>query len=116
VVIRGNTGQILNINKDRCTIVEAVMMAGGFMNGTDREDVLLIREENGELWTYRVNFTMLSNLLNSPVYYLQQNDIIYIEPAGTQSLDESAGYRYMSAITSVLSFVVSMGAIMLTLK
>ncbi|MBP5764858.1 MAG: polysaccharide biosynthesis/export family protein, partial [Bacteroidales bacterium] len=103
VVIRGNTGQILNINKDRCTIVEAVMMAGGFMNGTDREDVLLIREENGELWTYRVNFTMLSNLLNSPVYYLQQNDIIYIEPAGTQSLDESAGYRYMSAITSVLS-------------
>ncbi|MBR0038289.1 MAG: polysaccharide biosynthesis/export family protein [Bacteroidales bacterium] len=116
VVIRGNNGQILNINKDRCTIVEAVMMAGGFMNGTDREDVLLIREENGELWTYRVNFTMLSNLLNSPVYYLQQNDIIYIEPAGTQSLDESAGYRYMSAITSILSFVVSMGAIFLSVN
>lgn len=116
VVIRGNSGQILNINKDRCTIVEAIMMAGGFTAGTDREDVLLVREENGELWTYRVNFTMLSQLLNSPVYYLQQNDIIYIEPAGSQSLDESSGYRYMAAITSVLSFVVSMGAILLSLQ
>ncbi len=116
VVVRGNSGTILNISKDRCTIVEAVMMAGGFENGTDREDILLVREENGELWTYRVNFTQLSNLINSPVYYLQQNDIVYIEPSSTQSLDESASYRYMSSVTSILSFVVSVGAILLSLS
>lgn len=114
VVIRGNVGQVLTIGKDRCTVIEAVTMAGGFQNGNDRQDILVIREENGELWTYRVDFTMLSNLINSPVYYLQQNDIIYIEPAGSQQIEESSAYRYLTAFSSILSFVISVGAILLT--
>lgn len=116
VVIRGNKGQVLNIGKDRCTIVEAVMMAGGFDNGNDREDILLVREENDELWTYRVNFTMLSNLINSPVYYLQQNDVIYIEPSNSQQIEESSSYRFMSAFASIMSFIVSVGAILFATK
>lgn len=114
VVIRGNVGQVLTIGKDRCTVIEAITMAGGFQNGNDRKDILVIREENGELWTYRVDFTMLSNLINSPVYYLQQNDIIYIEPAGSQQIEESSAYRYLTAFSSILSFVISVGAILLT--
>ncbi len=115
VVIRGNQGNILTIGKDRCTVIEAVTMAGGFQNGNDRQDVLVIREENGELWTYRVDFTMLSNLVNSPVYYLQQNDIIYIEPAGSQQIDESSAYRYVTAFSSIFSIIISVGAVMMTL-
>lgn len=116
VVIRGNVGHVLTIGKDRCTVIEAVTMAGGFQNGNDRQDILVIREENGELWTYRVDFTMLSNLINSPVYYLQQNDIIYIEPAGSQQIEESSAYRYLTAFSSILSFVISVGAILLTVS
>jgi len=115
VVIRGNQGQILTIGKDRCTVIEAITMAGGFQNGNDRQDILVIREENGELWTYRVDFTMLSNLVNSPVYYLQQNDIIYIEPAGSQQIDESSAYRYVTAFSSIFSIVISVGAVLLTM-
>lgn len=116
VVIRGNEGRVLTIGKDRCTVIEAVTMAGGFQNGNDRQDVLVIREENGELWTYRIDFTMLSNLVNSPVYYLQQNDVIYIEPAGAQQIEESSAYRFITAFSSILSFVVSVGAILLAVK
>lgn len=116
VVIMGNEGKILNIGKDRCTIVEAITMAGGFRTGTYRENVLVVREENGELWTYRVKFTELSNLLNSPVYYLQQNDIIYVEQNGAQQVEESSTYRYMTALSSILAFVVSFGAILFSLK
>lgn len=116
VVIMGNEGKILNIGKDRCTIVEAVTMAGGFKTGTLRENVLVVREENGELWTYRVRFTELSDLINSPVYYLQQNDIVYIEQNGAQQVEESSTYRYMTAMSSIMAFVVSIGAILFTVK
>jgi len=115
VVIRGNQGQVLNIGKDRCTVIEAITMSGGFQNGNDRQNVLVIREENGELWTYRIDFTMLSNLVNSPVYYLQQNDIIYIEPAGSQQIDESSAYRYVTAFSSIFSIIISVGAVLLTM-
>lgn len=114
VVIRGNEGRVLNIGKDRCTLIEAITMAGGFQNGNDRQDILVVREENGELWTYRVDFTMLSSLINSPVYYLQQNDIIYIEPAGSQQIDESSSYRYITAFSSLFSIIISVGAVLLT--
>lgn len=114
VVIMGNEGKILNIGKDRCTIVEAITMAGGFKVGTYRENVLVVREENGELWTYRANFTELSQLLNSPVYYLQQNDIIYVENNSAQQVEESSTYRYLTAFSSIMAFVVSVGAILLS--
>ena len=116
VVIRGNQGTVLNIGKDRCTVIEAITMAGGFQNGNDRQDILVVREENGELWTYRIDFTMLSSLVNSPVYYLQQNDIVYIEPSGAQQVEESSAYRYITAFSSIVAFVVSMGAIFLSIN
>lgn len=116
VVIMGNEGRILNIGKDRCTIVEAITMAGGFKTGTYRENVLVVREENNELWTYRVKFTELSNLVNSPVYYLQQNDIIYVEQNSAQQVEESSAYRYLTAFSSIMAFVVSVGAILFSTK
>lgn len=116
VIIMGNEGKILNIGKDRCTIVEALTMAGGFKTGTYRENVLVVREENGELWTYRANFTELSQLLNSPVYYLQQNDIIYVETNSAQQIEESSTYRYLTAFSSIMAFVVSVGAILLSVN
>lgn len=115
VIVIGPGGQasVLTIDKDRCTVVEALTMAGGFKTGSYRENVLVIREENGEIWTTRLNFTRLSDLLNSPVYYLQQNDIVYVEGNGAAQVDESATYKYISATTSIASFITAMAAILL---
>lgn len=118
VVVTGAAGggeQILTINKDRCTIVEAIAMAGGFEPGAFRDNVLVTREENGTVWTYRVDFTSLGDLLNSPVYYLQQNDIIYVEPSGGASVDESPAQKYMGIITSVIGFGAGIAALILAL-
>lgn len=118
VVVTGAAGggeQILTINKDRCTIVEAIAMAGGFAPGSFRDNVLVTREENGTVWTYRVDFTSLGDLLNSPVYYLQQNDIIYVEPSGGASVDESPAQKYMGIITSVIGFGAGIAALILAL-
>lgn len=117
VIVTGAAGseQILTIDKDRFTIIEALTMAGGFKPGAFRDNVLVIREENGEVWTYRVDFTRLGDLLNSPVYYLQQNDIIYIEPSGAVSVDESPAQKYMGVISGVVSFAMGIAAIIIAL-
>ncbi len=115
VVMGGVQGeQILNINKDRFTLLEALTMAGGFKYGAFRDNVLVIREENGEVWTYRVDVTRLSDLLNSPVYYLQQNDIVYIEPGGAASVEESPAQKYIASISSILGFVTSITALIIS--
>lgn len=114
VIGPGGQAQVLTIDKDRCTVVEALTMAGGFKTGSYRENVLIIREENGEIWTTRLNFTRLSDLLNSQVYYLQQNDIVYVEGNGAAQVDESATYKYITATTSIASFITAMAAILLS--
>lgn len=116
VVIGGVKNEtILSINKDRCTIVEAVTMAGGFSASGYRENVVVIREENGEIWTYRVDFTRMADLINSPVYYLQQNDIVYIDSNGVDLIEYSAGFKYLSAISTVVTFIVSISALLVAL-
>ena len=65
-----------NLVKDPVVTVE-------FMNLTvygKRENVLVQREENGKKTLYRVNLNSGYDLYASPVYYLQQNDIVYVEP------------------------------------
>lgn len=118
VVVIGAVGKesIITVGKDRCTIVEALTMAGGVTHQGFRKNVLVIREENGEIWTYRVDFTDLSSLLNSPVYYLKQNDIIYIEPNGTIQVEASPVYRYMTAFTAISSFIMTLATLLYITK
>lgn len=117
VVVIGGVQEesILTINKDRCTIIEALTLAGGFKAGGYRENVVVIREENGEVWTYRVDCTRLADLINSPVYYLQQNDIIYVDTNGVDLIEHSAGFKYLSAISTVVTFIVSISALLVAL-
>lgn len=116
VVIGGVQDEsILTINKDRCTIIEALTLAGGFKAGGYRENVVVIREENGEVWTYRVDCTRLADLINSPVYYLQQNDIVYVDTNGVDLIEHSAAFKYLSAISTVVTFIVSISALLVAM-
>lgn len=68
-------------NKDRLTIVDAIAMAGDLtMNGL-RENILVMRNlGNGRQEAYRVNMLNAQELASSPAFYLQQDDLIYVEP------------------------------------
>lgn len=107
--------KILTISKDRCTLVEAVTMAGGFSPTAYRENVTVVREENGEIWTYRVDFRSIGELINSPVYYLQQNDIVYIDKSSSDLVQHSAAYKYLQTISTSISLIVSMSAILVAI-
>ena len=69
-----------NIDKDRLTLLDALSMAGDLTVYGKRENVLVQREENGKKTLYQVNLNSGYDLYASPVYYLQQNDIVYVEP------------------------------------
>lgn len=68
-----------NVPNERITLLEALGVAGDLNITGVRNNVLVLRNENGKSVQYRVDLTQAS-LLESPVYYLKQNDVIYVEP------------------------------------
>lgn len=68
------------LNKDNLNILDALSMAGDLTIYGNRENVRVIRTEGDIQKTYIVDLTSAESTLNSPVYYLKQDDIIYVEP------------------------------------
>lgn len=71
---------IYRIYKDNITLLEAIGGAGDITVQGKRDNVLVLRMEDGKQKSYRVNMTSLQNVVQSPVFYLQQDDIVYVEP------------------------------------
>ena len=67
------------IQDERITLLEALGMANDLTIYGARKNVLIIREVDGKKKFATVDLTSI-NTVNSPVYYLQQNDVIYVEP------------------------------------
>lgn len=64
---------------DKVTLLQALGMAGDMTDYGDRTKVKLVRNENGTDQTITIDFTD-KNITSSPYYYLQQNDVLYVEP------------------------------------
>lgn len=83
VLMMGATGvKRIPIDRDQFTILDAITQAGDLDISGQRENVRVIRESGANQRTaYEVNLCSAEDLYNSPVYYLQQNDIVYVEPS-----------------------------------
>lgn len=68
------------INKDHLTVLEAISMAGDLTLAGQRENVKVLRKENDNMKVYQLDLTDLNKVAQSPAFYLQQDDIIYVEP------------------------------------
>jgi polysaccharide export outer membrane protein len=97
------------IPNDRITILEAIGLAGDLKITGIRKNVLVIREIDGIKTKYRVDLTK-SNLFNSPVYYLHQNDVVYVEPniasLANSTFVKSNGTLFISITSLVLSTLI----------
>lgn len=69
-----------SIDRDDLNILQAIAKAGDLNITGDRTNVLVVRENNGRDDAYRIDLTDARSLMQSPVYYLRQNDVIYVEP------------------------------------
>lgn len=81
IVVMGDVGSpgVKIVPNERISIIEAVALAGDLNPTAERKNVLVIRERQGERQEYRVDLTG-KDFVNSPVYYLEQNDVVYVEP------------------------------------
>ncbi|SDD62036.1 polysaccharide export outer membrane protein [Mucilaginibacter pineti] len=91
---------------EKVSVFDAIGLAGDLTIYGKRENVLIIREIDGKKEFRRVNLTS-SNFLQSPDYYLQQNDVLYIEPNKARiALNNTSKIQFTTIAISLLSLVV----------
>ena len=103
-----------NIDKDKLTLLDALSMAGDLTVYGKRENVLVQREENGKQTLYQVNLNSGYDLYASPVYYLQQNDIVYVTPNKAKARNSDIG-NSTSLWFSATSILVSLASLLVTI-
>ncbi len=96
------------VANERITIFEAFGLAGDLNISGQRANIKLIREENGLKKEYIMDVRS-KKIFTSPVYYLQQNDLIYVEPnyASIQSASQNSNTFLFISITSLLITVAT---------
>lgn len=108
-----NRPNIFSARTDRVTVLDALGYAGDVTITANRENVLLIRDNNGEKEYARLDLTS-ADLLASPYFYLKQNDVIYVEPNDAKkrnskySQAQSFNISVFSAALSAVSIITSM--------
>ncbi len=108
------------VHNERFSILDALSSAGSLTEFGDRTNVLLIREEDGKAQYHYIDLTK-SDVVSSPYYYLQQNDVVMVSPSATREsnarYDTNNSYKIqvVSAIVSGASVIASL-IIALTVK
>lgn len=108
-----NSPGTYTIEGDKVTVLQAISLARDLTIFGMRENVSVIRERDGERTIYQINLCDVS-LFKSPAYYLQQNDIIYVEPnkeRSRQSTTDDKTLRMTSILVSGGSLIVSVATL-----
>lgn len=100
-----NNPGVFTIDSERITLLQALAMAGDLTIFGKRTNILVMREEQGERRFKVVDITK-SDFLNSEYYFLQQNDVVYVEPNKTK-INSSAVGANTSAIISAISVTIA---------
>ena len=106
------------IDQDKISILDAISMAGDLTINGKRQNVTVLRENNGKQDIYTLDLTSAYNLYSSPVYYLQQKDIVYVEPNSNkirQSTVNGNNVRSTSFWISVTSLLTSIAVLVVNL-
>ena len=111
----GSPGQKTS-STERLNIFQALALAGDMRDSANRTNVKLIRysEESGKDITYTLDLSEAS-IVNSPYYYLQQNDILYVEPdknkqiaANTTNPNRGLFLQLMGVVLGLVTFVIAL--------
>lgn len=108
-----NPGRI-RIDRDNMTILDALSEAGDLTIYGKREKVLVLRQENGRQRVYDINLCSAEHIYSSPVYYLQQNDVVYVIPNDTKSRQSTVNgntVRSTSFWISLASLITSIAVL-----
>lgn len=112
-----NSPGTYTLTNDKVTILQAISLARDLTIFGQRENVCVIREREGERVIYEINLCDVS-MFKSPAYYLQQNDVVYVQPSeikARQSTTDDKALRMTSIFVSGGSLLVSIAALIVNL-
>jgi polysaccharide export outer membrane protein len=101
-----------SVDSDRLTVIEALSKAGDLTIYGKRNNILIIREMDGVKSFNRVDITK-ADFINSPFYYLAQNDVVYVEPNKRKIADAAVGpstgliFSVTSLLITVITLIIS---------
>ena len=101
-----------NIDKDKVTILDALSQAGDLTIYGKREKVLVLRNEYGTQRVYGVNLCYGEQVCSSPVYFLQQGDVVYVEPNDTKARQSTVNGNNVRST----SFWLSLASLLTTIS
>lgn len=105
--------KVVNLTSERNTIVDVLAQCGDIDDTGLRQNIKLYRESDGKLMMYTLDLTS-SDIFSSPAYYVQQNDMIYVEHNKSKRIKTSPFYTALSAWGSIIGAVstaVSLGVL-----
>jgi len=97
---------VISVPNEKITLLEAIGLAGDLTLFARRDNVLIIRETDGQKSFKRIDLNS-NEIFTSPYYYLKSNDIVYVEPT-KQKLEQVSSSRYWvpAIISSTLSLIL----------
>lgn len=105
--------QRMVVSKERFSVLDALAAAGDLTEYGKRDNVLVIRTENGKSTYHRINLTD-GSFYASPYFYLQQNDVVYVEPNDIK-IDNSKYNQFSAFKLSQISTIVSAASVIASL-
>ena len=104
-----------NVIRDKVTLLDAISMSGDMTINGKRTNVQVLRTDStGNVLTYSVDFTSLDSVVNSPVYFLAQNDVVYVEPSKKRARESEASGNTLASPSFWISIVSALSTIVTT--
>lgn len=108
-----NRPGVFPVTSEKMSVLEALAQAGDLTLYGRRDNILLLREDATGKKTFHKLDLKDANLINSPYYYVQQNDVIYVEPNKVRANNSTIGqsttiwFSVISILTSLTSLIVN---------
>ena len=109
------TPRVVNLTSERNTVLDVLAQCGDLDDTGLPKTLKVFRENNGERVMYDLDLTDVS-VFESPAYYMQQNDLIYVEFNKSKNIKKSSFYTFLGAGSSILALVSSIVALVFTIK
>ncbi|MBR3432929.1 MAG: polysaccharide biosynthesis/export family protein [Bacteroidaceae bacterium] len=107
--------RVVNLTSERNTVLDVLSQCGDIADTGLRQKIKLFREVDGQRMMYEMDLTK-SDVFNSPAYYVQQNDLIYVEPNKSQSIKSSAFYTFWTAGATIISTLATVTSMIFLIK
>lgn len=99
------------LTKDRISVIDALGMAGDLNIQGQRQNVKVLRVENGTRQVYELDFTNLAQVAASPAYFMQQDDVVVVEPNDYRKRQTTVNANNSRST----SFYISLGSLLMTM-